>query len=136
MLYCIKHDGEDSGTQPGFEGIDFSFEEQWTGKRWVDGKKIYQKTVDCGRLPANSRKNTNHEIASIDDIIDYSGEVKIVKPSIIEYAFLPNVSVAGVSSNIAYYCTNSIIGIQTFSTGWNSFDTQAFITLQYTCTDR
>lgn len=29
-------------------GIDYSLEEQDTGLKWIDGKTIYSKTIDCG----------------------------------------------------------------------------------------
>lgn len=52
-------------------GIDYSTEEQWTGKYWIDGKKIYQKTVDYGALPNATIKDvsvgyTGNQIKPID----------------------------------------------------------------------
>lgn len=54
-------------------GIDYSTEEQWTGKRWIDGKKIYQKTVNFGTLPNNTTKKVAHNISNIDNIISIYG---------------------------------------------------------------
>lgn len=38
-------------------GIDYSTEEQWTGLRWIDGKKIYQKTISV-TAPSTSTDGT------------------------------------------------------------------------------
>ena len=38
-------------------GIDYSTEEQWTGLRWIDGKKIYQKTI-VDTVPTTSADGT------------------------------------------------------------------------------
>ena len=34
-----------------FSDLDYSTEEQLTGRRWIDGKPIYQKTIELGTLP-------------------------------------------------------------------------------------
>lgn len=50
--------------------LNFSTEEQWTGKRWIDGKKIYQKTIMLNAPVVGSGENyTPHDISSLDQII-------------------------------------------------------------------
>lgn len=48
----------------------YSTTEQWTGKYWIDGKKIYQKTVTWSNLSAGSISKS-HNISNIDSIVDY-----------------------------------------------------------------
>lgn len=48
----------------------YSTSEQWTGEYWIDGKKIYQKTVTWSNLSAGSISKA-HNISDIDSIVDY-----------------------------------------------------------------
>jgi len=52
---------------------DFSTEEINTGVKWVDGKDIYKKTVNCGALPNATTKQVPHGITDIDTIIRFHG---------------------------------------------------------------
>ena len=49
--------------------MDYSTSEQDTGCKWIDGKKIYKKTVDFGALPNATNKQVNHNISNLDRII-------------------------------------------------------------------
>lgn len=40
---------------------------------WIDGKTIYEKTIDFGALPNNTAKSVNHNISSLNMIIKISG---------------------------------------------------------------
>lgn len=51
----------------------YSTSETWTGKYWVDGKKIYRKVVDCGTLPINSEKTVDFDMSAIDNVINVYG---------------------------------------------------------------
>ena len=53
-------------------GDIYSFEERQVGV-FADGKPLYQKTVDCGALPANTTKNVAHGITDIDRIVFVNG---------------------------------------------------------------
>lgn len=54
-------------------GVDYSLEEQFTGKRWIDGKKIYQKTVPFGDLKAGEQLVVPHGITDLDQIVGLEG---------------------------------------------------------------
>lgn len=54
-------------------GLSYSTEEVWTGGYWIDGKKIYRRTVSCGALPNNTTKSVAHNIANISWIVKYNG---------------------------------------------------------------
>lgn len=50
----------------------YSTTEQVVGE-WINGKPIYQKTVDCGALPNSTTKNTAHGIANLDQVVHIEG---------------------------------------------------------------
>lgn len=50
--------------------INYSTEEQYTGKRWIDSKKIYQKTF-VGSIPnANTLYTQDFDCSNIDTVIN------------------------------------------------------------------
>ena len=50
--------------------VNYSLEEQVIGS-WIDGKPIYQKTINCGTLPNNENKSIDHNIENIDSIVSF-----------------------------------------------------------------
>lgn len=58
-------------------GINYSMEEQDTGLTWVDGKKIYQKTVDVP-LTRDLESKINHGISNFNELISIEGTVLTV----------------------------------------------------------
>lgn len=46
-------------------GVDYSLDEQDTGLKWIDGKPIYQKTINFGALPNRTTKSVNHSISNV-----------------------------------------------------------------------
>ena len=57
------------------KSVIYSTEEHIIGK-WIDGRDLYQKTLDLGTMPNNAAKNVAHGISNLDFIIDYRGFVK------------------------------------------------------------
>lgn len=113
-------------------GIDYSTEEQWTGRRWIDGKKIYQKTVDIGALPNNARKDVPHGIANLERTISVTGCA--VWPSSMNYYSLPhNYPDYGVADSIGILCNSTSVIV---NTGSDRTNLSGYATIQYTCTDR
>ena len=54
----------------GSSDVNYSFDEQDTGLTWIDGKKIYQKTIELNRLTtAGVNVYTNLNISNLDKII-------------------------------------------------------------------
>lgn len=51
---------------------DLSLTEIDTGRRWIDGKRIYRKVINFGALPNAATKNVAHGI-TFDQIIDFYG---------------------------------------------------------------
>lgn len=56
-------------TMPG----SYSTTEQKTPFTWVDGRKIYKKTVNCGTGPNNTTKSVAHGISNLRRVIRYEG---------------------------------------------------------------
>lgn len=69
ILYCIKY-------EPTYfmkmAGHVYSYEERLVGT-WVDGKPLYEKTVDFGTLPNNTSKEVPHVIENVDVIWVHDG---------------------------------------------------------------
>jgi len=56
--------------------INYSLTEQDTGLKWIDGKTIYQKTIDLGALPNETTKSVEHGIINMDCVVDFYGVIK------------------------------------------------------------
>lgn len=56
-----------------YTGGNYSTDEVFTGKYWIDGKEIYRKVIDFGNLPNASTKAVAHGISSVGTIIRQSG---------------------------------------------------------------
>ena len=69
--------GEKGATGPqGANGVgvlNYSTSEQSTGITWINGKTIYQKTINIGNLPNNTIKTVAHGITRITAVIKIEG---------------------------------------------------------------
>lgn len=100
---------------------DYSTSEKIVGT-WIDGKPIYQKTVNCG----TSIGVINHNIANIDKVVDASG----VGFDATGGGY--NIPFAG-DNWIQCYGTRTRIDLQSKASGWN-LSGGIYITLKYTKT--
>lgn len=108
-------------------GIDYSTEEQWTGLRWIDGKKIYQKTINFGTLPNTATKSVAHNIINLKNIININGfGKKITTGTTIP---LPTVQ---SGHNVGIWVNASNVYIETSSDRTDV--TECYVTIQYTKT--
>lgn len=133
--YYIKHDykitGKDyvetDGDTPG--GISYSQEEQSTGTHWIDGKEIYQITVDCGAAPNNTLVDIPHNIANVDKVIALWGigfdTGNVYKP-------IPMVTAGSATQQIRLTADATNINI---GTAYNASSVNIYVTLQYTKTE-
>ena len=55
------------------EQRSYSTEEHLTGRKWIDGKPTYEKTIDCGVLPNSTTKNVAHGINNLKKVIKSEG---------------------------------------------------------------
>lgn len=111
--------------------IDYSLEEQWTGKHWIDGKKIYQKTVVFGQvLVKGTLHSIPHNIPSMDTIVAAEHSQKMLSNAVVT---LPNISTGDVRLyGFAFTDENILLKSHTVDTDHIEFR----ITIRYTCTDR
>lgn len=100
-------------------GGSYSTEEQVVGT-WIDGKPIYQKTINCGTLPNNNVISINHNISNFQHLIHVWGYAQRTSDSLC--IPLPD-AVAG-NSDVGIRVTPTIIRIET------SIDRSAF-TISY-----
>jgi len=107
---------------------DYSTEEKIVGT-WIDGKPIYQKTIDCGGLPNNSTKEIAHGISNLDFIVHSFGITKRTSDGLCEQIPSPNTNDSFASE---LSITPSVIYITTHSDR-TSF-TKSYVTIQYTKT--
>lgn len=110
----------------------YSAEEQYTGSHWLDGKKIYQKTITWTSL-AVGKSTIALNTPNINDIIDYS---VIAKSSVSSFFYkFPSVYYESGSSG-TFYDTYFSLGkseITSFnSTSWANYTFYA--TIKYTKT--
>lgn len=106
---------------------DYSTTEKIVGT-WIDGKPIYQKTIDFGTLPNNTTKSVNHNISNIDTIVNIFG---ISKNSSTQGA-LPLPHVGGALTDMI-----QMVGSLTQVSVTTSKDRSSlygYVTLQYTKT--
>lgn len=117
VLFCIK---------AVVAGEVYSTEERVVGT-WIDGKKVYEKTISCGALPNNTTKNISHLISNMGKVISMQGVTK--SPTIT--MSMPHCA-TNVANNIVLSVTDTQINIQTASD--RTAFTESYVTLRYTKT--
>ena len=114
----------------GGEGIDYSFDEQWTGRLWVDGKKIYQKTINTGVLPNATVKKTPHGVFNIDNVVFMGGFAT-------SSGFRISLPHPYPDTNcVALFIDNATTSFVVTTYHDCRHYTTSYVTIQYTCTDR
>lgn len=105
----------------------YSTSEQDTGITWIDGKKIYKKTINFGSLPNNASKSVNTGISNMDTFITYEG----VSTNGTTVFVLPSLRPFGATLEIGIWFNKTEVTIEAGSdrTGFS-----AYVTLYYTKT--
>lgn len=111
-------------------GIDYSTEEQWTGKHWLDGKKIYQKTIAFGDLPADTLVTVANGIANIATIVTYEA-ISILYDG--KFTTIPHVGSGGNNMLVGISMDKASIFLQSYAVARTG---GGYVTMCYTCTDR
>lgn len=114
----INGEGKDQ-----FQPIIYSEEEREIGV-WINGKPLYEKTINFGAIPNNTTKSVAHNISNLEKVVFFSG----VMLSSTSSETLPS----GENSNFRLQANNTNINVIT-STSWNSW-TDSYITIRYTKT--
>ena len=126
----IMHGGIEYSGGGGNNGVNYSTAEQVIGT-WIDGKPLYQKTIDFGVMPSNTTKSVAHGISNIKRVVSIEG-----------YSFnstagnltvpLPFVSTSALGSQMDIRCDFTNVTVIT-GTGRQNF-AESFVTLRYTKT--
>lgn len=107
---------------------DYSTEEQFTGRYWIDGKKVYRKVVKKNSIEISTNASipiVSH--ASVDTIVDLRGTYDDGVGTIRKYPLIQN---TGTVLACVYYQGNIVfVGNETYSKHDNRYHT--FI-LEYT----
>ena len=112
--------------------INYSLEEQWTGRLWVDGRKIYQKTWDCGNLPNNGGKQVPLNIPNIDKVVTFWG----IADEGNYFVVIPHVSTIHAQSLSAAVDLRTTAPFILIASCTDHSPYTAYMTVQYICTDR
>lgn len=126
--------GEDEGVlyapNP-YTPVSYSTDEQDTGKTWVDGRPLYQKTINFGALPNNTTKAVAHGISNLDRIVvmfgtAYNTDTGFTLP-------LEDTDGAiGITGVIRLFADDTNISIVTYRD--QSMYDSTYVTIQYTKT--
>lgn len=107
---------------------DYSTTEHVIGK-WIDGKPLYQKTVEFGTLPAGDSKAVAHGVANINLIVSCDG---FAYNSSYTFIPLPSINVDSLDYGAQLECDRTNITIKTKETWMNGYS--GYVTIQYTKT--
>lgn len=106
--------------------MDYSTTEQDTGCKWIDGKKIYKKTINIGSLPNATNKNVAHGISSLGIILDMRGIARYTSGISLP---LPFVAISQASISLNATSTDIVI-----TTADDRTAASGYVTLLYTKT--
>jgi len=117
------------GNQVASNGLVYSTKEQVVGK-WIDGKPIYQKTVDYGALPNATSKAIAHGIANIDILVNIFGVA--IETTLKETRPIPSDNTTNVGFGISIDADRTGISIGSGTVDRSGY--HGYVTLQYTKT--
>lgn len=107
----------------------YSTSEQIIGT-WIDGKPLYEKTIDCGTLPNNTAKSVLHYISNLEYVVEVHGTTQ--DESTKECLKIPHTQRNNAQSQIQIGVNTSEITI--FTAADQRRFTKTYITVQYTKT--
>lgn len=135
MLYTKTTDTAGSGlfVPSGAAAHHFSETEHVIGT-WIDGRTIYEKTIDFGALPANTQKNVNHGISNFDLIIEIiATATRPASQGTHTSISIPSTHWESISNQNEMSVNDTTIMIRNHNSGFSAW-TQTYVTLRYTKT--
>lgn len=105
---------------------EYTTDERWVGM-WM-GQPLYQKTVNCGALPNNTRKEVSHGISNISNILFIIGYWNYQNST---FGIMPWTSNSSLNEGIQLQASKSKILIDTKI---DYSDATSYVTLRYTKT--
>lgn len=111
------------------EERSYSTTEHLTGRKWIDGKPTYEKTIDCGNLPNNTIKSLQNVFADVDTFIKLRGFAMSNNTNIP----LPYIDISGGVTYLAnvYLAGKTNLNI---NTNYNFSSYKGTVTVEYTKT--
>ena len=110
--------------------LSYTSDEHFTGRYWVNGKKIYTKTIQISIARGNH--SFNHNIADIDYITDFRAISKSNNSG--EFRTIPFVYYGALDSwSVGIYVTKTAYQIEC-GTAFASAHSVGYLTLEYTKT--
>lgn len=103
---------------------DYSTDEKIVGT-WIDGKPIWQKTINFGALPNNTSKSVAHNISNISTVCNIYG---IGVGSNIYQPF-PILNDATPNKSVALWCDNTNVTVRATNEDYSAM--VGYITIQY-----
>lgn len=112
---------------------NYSTTEQFTGKYWIDGKKIYTKVISCGALPDSTEKLISHNISNIDKMIYING-VSIWDKGSGTFSSMPinYINPTAIENSVGLYVNETDVSLRTTSN--LSIYSETYIIVMYTKT--
>lgn len=101
---------------------DYSTNEIYTGKKTLNGKKVYQKSYEFGYISSNSSTYKTLDITNLDKVINFSGSAET-------YGTVRSCFVSGIIPFVHYQNGNIYVS----NTGGETIQS-AIITIEYTKT--
>ena len=114
-------------------GVNYSTSEQNTGIKWIDGKPVYQKTIDCGALPNNTEKIVAFNISDLKRIINLYGYAWRPTGNV-RFMTLPYSTQNGSDQVQVDYNSASGAGLRIKTMSDMSAFTESYVTMLYTKT--
>ncbi len=106
--------------------LNYTTSEQNTGRTWIDGKTIFQKTVVIAAGPNNSTVNVAHGIVGLDYVVDY----KMMLSNGTFQIFVPDVEATAVIQLHHAFDDTNIILVSGLGGDWSTY--AGACTLYYT----
>lgn len=120
---------QDLDGKPILPTLNCSFNEELTGEKWIDGKPIYQKTINFGALPNATQKTVSMGISNVENVFfDFSKSyVKQDSSNLYYVPVLPNVSALANQ----FYVGASRASVY-ITSGTDRSGMSAYLTVRYT----
>lgn len=113
-------------------GSSYSTSETLTGDTWINGKPIYRKVIDFGRLPQSGDKNVAMGITGLSQITKLYAIFKITSGSDVGYCPVPYIMSQQIY-NVRLTTLNDNVTIGVFDDIWyNIYQATAYVIVEYT----
>lgn len=137
VRYTKTTDTKGSGkwTTQGTLAQHYSTTERLIGT-WIDGKPLYEKTVQVTSIPNNNMTDTAHGISNIDTIVDISGTLHTLASvaSNNTWTQIPRIQDNATNANIGIEVNNTNIRLKGRTQNYAEIFDKAYVTIQYTKT--